>query len=221
VLLAGGCGGVLDGGAKTKVAPASVAVGGTYTLVRAGSGKCLDVQGAGSANFTRIQQYSCNGTGAQLFRVDDIGGGNVRLVNPESNKCVDINGAGTTNGTQVQLYDCNGTGAQSYVLQDRGNGLTSLMNPHSGKCVDVSGASNADSANVQLWDCNGTVAQQWNFTAAGGSSGGGSGGGGGGGSCDPNAWVFMGNDPNACAGHVGESCGWTGATAGRAITARR
>jgi hypothetical protein len=27
--------------------------------------------------------------------------------------------------------------------------------------------------------------------------------------CDPSAWVYMGNDPNACAGHVGESCGWT------------
>jgi hypothetical protein len=28
-------------------------------------------------------------------------------------------------------------------------------------------------------------------------------------SCDPNAWVFMGSDENACAGFVGESCGWT------------
>lgn len=36
-------------------------------------------------------------------------------------------------------------------------------------------------------------------------------GGGGGGTpgCDPNAWVYMGSDPSACTGHVGESCGWT------------
>lgn len=27
--------------------------------------------------------------------------------------------------------------------------------------------------------------------------------------CDPNAWVYMGNDDNACNGLIGESCGWT------------
>src|SRR5262249_16303995 len=31
----------------------------------------------------------------------------------------------------------------------------------------------------------------------------------GGSACDPNAWVYMGSDPNACVGHLGESCGWT------------
>src|SRR5271165_3218435 len=49
-------------------------------------------------------------------------------------------------------------------------------------------------------------------SGSGGSSGGGSGGSsssGGGSSCDPSAWVYMGNDANACAGHLGESCGWT------------
>ncbi len=45
---------------------------------------------------------------------------------------------------------------------------------------------------------------------SGSSSGSGSGSGSGGGSsCDPAAWVYMGTDPGACAGHLGESCGWT------------
>src|SRR5262245_62073849 len=39
--------------------------------------------------------------------------------------------------------------------------------------------------------------------------GGGGGSGGGGATCDPNAWVYMASDANACVGHVGESCGWT------------
>lgn len=33
--------------------------------------------------------------------------------------------------------------------------------------------------------------------------------------CDANAWVYMGNDANACAGHVGESCGWTSTNLGQ------
>jgi hypothetical protein len=38
---------------------------------------------------------------------------------------------------------------------------------------------------------------------------------GGGGSCDPNVWVYMANDANACAGHIGESCGWTTSNLGQ------
>jgi Glycosyl hydrolases family 18 len=78
------------------------------------------------------------------------------------------------------------------------------------------------------------------FSSSSSSSSGGSGGGGGttsstggsggsggatsssssssssgGGACDPSAWVYMGNDPNACAGHLGESCGWTTANEGQ------
>src|SRR5438067_9415996 len=97
-LTAVGCAGSVDDGQFT-VAPDAVAVGGTYTLTRAGSGKCLDVSGAGSAAGTNIQQWSCNGGAAQTFRVEDAGGGTVRLVNPSSGKCVDPNGAGTANGT--------------------------------------------------------------------------------------------------------------------------
>jgi len=53
----------------------------------------------------------------------------------------------------------------------------------------------------------------WQPATCAGGGGGASGGGasGGGASCDPGAWVFMGTDANACAGHLGESCGWTAA----------
>jgi len=55
-------------------------------------------------------------------------------------------------------------------------------------------------------------------TCSGGGGGGGSGGGGGGsggggggsgGTCDANAWIYMGDNANACDGNLGESCGWT------------
>jgi len=174
-LFAAGCAGAVD--VDGTLTPTAVSAGSTYTLVRDGSGKCLDVNGAGTADGTNIQQWTCNGTGAQSFRVDSLGSGQVRLVNPSSGKCVDLDGAGTSNGTNVQLWTCNGTVAQSWVLQDQGGGFTRLMNPHSGKCLDVNGAGSADGTNVQLWTCNTSTAQRWSFTGGGGG-GGGTGGGG-------------------------------------------
>ena len=41
------------------------------------------------------------------------------------------------------------------------------------------------------------------------------GGDSGGASCDSGAWVYMGDDPNGCAGHAGESCGWTATNLGQ------
>ena len=141
---------------------------GTYTLVRAGSGKCLDVYAAGSADGTNIQQYSCNGTGAQSFRVESFAGA-YRVVNVPTGKCVDVNAAGSADGTNIQLWTCNGTGAQTFRIEDRGGGFFQFVNANANKCMDVSASSNADSANVQLWTCNGSDAQRWQM-AGGGSN---------------------------------------------------
>jgi predicted chitinase len=156
----------------------SVALGlspGTDTLVRAGSGKCLDVAAAGSGDGTNIQQYACNGTGAQSFRAEDAGGGTFRIVNVPTGKCVDVNARGTADGTNIQLWTCNGTPAQSFRVEDLGGGYTQVVNTNAGKCVDVSANSYNDSANVQLWTCNGTDAQKWSFRTGGGGGGGGGG----------------------------------------------
>ena len=42
---------------------------GTYEFVGAGSGRCLDVPGASTANGVQLDIFDCNGTGAQAFRL--------------------------------------------------------------------------------------------------------------------------------------------------------
>lgn len=44
-----------------------------YRLVAKHNGKCVDVSGAGTANGTRIQMWTCNGTAAQQFYWDVSG----------------------------------------------------------------------------------------------------------------------------------------------------
>jgi hypothetical protein len=80
----------------------------------ANPGSCLDAFGAGTSDGTQIDEWVCNGTGAQSFAVADAGNGAVTLTNPNANKCLDIAGAGTANGTQVRLWDCNGAHRASF-----------------------------------------------------------------------------------------------------------
>jgi len=134
---------------------------GPTTLVRKGSDKCLDVDSASAANGARIQQWSCNGTGAQSFTIEDRGNGNYRLRNAGSNKCLDVTAGGTSNGTRIQQWSCTTGGNQRFRIEELDGGYFRLRHPGSGKCVDVHAASTADGAQVQLWTCNGTSAQAW------------------------------------------------------------
>ena len=81
--------------------------------LRAFGDRCLDVNGSGTANGTKIQSWGCNGTAAQKFTFNTNG----TVVNTSSGKCVDVNGNGTANGTLVQLWDCNGTTAQRWAVR--------------------------------------------------------------------------------------------------------
>ena len=164
---------------------AGLATGAVYNFgTLAHPGACLDANGAGTDNGTQIQEWWCNGSGAQAFALEDAGGGAYTLVNTHANKCVDVAARGAANGTKIQLYDCNQTAAQSFFVQPRA-GFVQIVNTNSGKCLDVAGANPADGTVVQLYDCNGTNAQLWNpavISGGGGGGGGGSPGGGGGGS---------------------------------------
>ena len=111
-------------------------------IVGAG-GTCLDVRGAGAANGTPVQIYTCLGATNQTWTV-----GTDQTLR-SLGKCLDVANGGTTNGSAVQLYDCNGSGAQTWVAQ---NGA--LRNPQSGRCLDLPNGSTANGTAPQLFSCN-------------------------------------------------------------------
>ena len=90
---------------------------GTYTIVSVFDGKCVDVDAASKSIQAVVDQYDCNGTGAQSFQVIDEGNGWYKILNTNSHLAVDVIGASTANGTHIQQYTDNGTG--SAALLDR------------------------------------------------------------------------------------------------------
>jgi beta-glucanase (GH16 family) len=114
-------------------------------------GLCIDVRGAGTANFTPVQAYTCNGTNAQMWNAVEAGSTLQAL-----GKCIDINGGGTADGTTVDLYDCNDTAAQVFIPQSDG----ALYNPQSNKCLDDTNWGGSGTQ-LQIWACSGSANQRW------------------------------------------------------------
>ena len=78
-------------------------------------GKCLDVDAQGTSNFTKVQLWECNGTGAQKWELRADGS----LFNPQSAKCLDAPQGRVENGTHLQIYECNGLWTQRWRLSRR------------------------------------------------------------------------------------------------------
>ncbi|MGY0065310.1 PQQ-dependent sugar dehydrogenase [Streptomyces sp. QTS137] len=125
---------------------------GTWSgSVKGVNGKCLDVDGGGSADGTKVQLWTCNGTAAQTWTL--AGDGTFRALG----KCLDVSGGASADGTKVQLWTCNGTGAQRWAPQPDGT----VRNLQSARCLDASGGTWNDGTPVHLWTCHTGPNQKW------------------------------------------------------------
>jgi len=120
------------------------------------SGKCLDVNGASTADGTAAQIWSCSGGANQLWSL--YTDGTLRSMG----KCLDAAGYGTANGTKVQLWSCHGGANQVWQPYNGG-----YRNPASGRCLDIPGFSTTDGTQLHLWDCHGGSNQKWTTLTAG------------------------------------------------------
>jgi chitinase len=151
--------------AAAKATQPGALADGTYTITSAFSGKCVDIAAASTANSAQVQQYQCNGTGAQKFAIANMGQGWYRLINTNSGKAIDIAAASTADGAKVQQYTDNGTSAQRFSIKPGSDSTTFVItNEGSGKCLDVTDWSTNDSGKIQQWTCTAAVNQAWRFT---------------------------------------------------------
>jgi len=86
-------------------------LGTVYQLENPNSGKCLDVYHSGTANYTNVDLYTCNGSTAQGW----IPHGSALVSEVNLTSCLDVYHSGTANYTNVDLFSCNGSGAQAWT----------------------------------------------------------------------------------------------------------
>ncbi|MEU9581510.1 RICIN domain-containing protein [Streptomyces chilikensis] len=137
------------------------------------TGKCLGVQGSGTANGTAVEVVTCSTAAAQQWRFNGGYGEGYSLQNVNSLKCLDL----ATNGTKIQIYTCNGTPAQVWKFSVRAN--TTLQNLGTNKCLNfpayttgqdalAAACSTAATQKVlfKVSEHNGTVPPSTEFTKA-------------------------------------------------------
>ncbi|PSL46695.1 ricin-type beta-trefoil lectin protein [Chitinophaga niastensis] len=144
-----------------------IAAGGIYSIApRVAAGSRLDVSGSGTANGTKVQIWTSNGTNAQKWKLVAASSGYFYLQPQCATASVlDVYGAQTADGTKVELWQSAGGANQQWKITDLGNGYFKLTPKHApGSALDVSNGGTADGTQVQIWTDNGTNAQQWQFT---------------------------------------------------------
>ena len=117
-------------------------------------GRCLDIDGDGTAVGTKVELWDCNGVGGQKWVQQPNGS----LLNPQSGLCLDDPGGNTANGTVLQIYTCNGTSAQDFSVNAGG-----MIDGPGGQCADVVGDDTGTAGSiVDLWGCQSyAVDQHW------------------------------------------------------------
>ncbi|MFG1949380.1 glycoside hydrolase family 27 protein [Nonomuraea sp. NPDC048826] len=118
----------------------------------AGSGRCIDVNGASQANGAQVIIWDCHQQANQQWTATTAG--ELRVY---GSKCLDVNNAGTADGTGVIIWDCNGQSNQRW----RFNADGSITAVGANKCLDVTGNATANGTRLQIWSCSGAANQRW------------------------------------------------------------
>ncbi len=121
----------------------------TFRLRGEGSGRCLDVNGATSANGSQMIVWDCHANANQQFT---LSGQALQVLG----RCLDVP-ANAAAGTRVRIWDCNGGANQQWSLDTNGT----VRNVQSGLCLDVSGAATANGSAVNVWSCHTGANQRW------------------------------------------------------------
>jgi ricin-type beta-trefoil lectin protein len=94
--------------------PASVPGANGFHIVNWGTGKCLDDTDGSTADWTPVQQWTCNNTSTSMLWKWGPGGNagypgqGAMLINVRSGKCLDVRNGSDAPGTLIQIYRCMG-----------------------------------------------------------------------------------------------------------------
>ncbi|ADO68494.1 RICIN domain-containing protein [Stigmatella aurantiaca] len=124
------------------------------------TGKSLDALNCGTADGTRVHQWSWLGNACQQWSPVATSDGWFRLNHRSSGKVLDVANCGTATGTRVNQWSWLGNDCQRWNFTPSGDGYFQVKPVfNGGGCLTIEGASTANAARAVMGPCSGTNAQ--------------------------------------------------------------
>jgi hypothetical protein len=137
----------------------SIAYGAITSMRAENSGLCADVPGGWSGTGWGIQQYTCNGTGAQRYDFLIAPDGSYRIqTQTGSNLCLD---AGAGSGAQIVQNACNGAVSQKWKVYANPDASYTVSTSNGAGCIAIEGGSIANGARLVTETCAGGATQKF------------------------------------------------------------
>ena len=154
-----------------------------YKFIAQNSGLCLDVPSASTTNGQQLDQFTCNGTNAQLFTLVQVNASSGNPATPTAaappaaptpdgsqwytvsnvgnGLCTDVFDFGKSLGTILDQWACaNGQANQQWQFRPSGNGTYQVSSRSVAMSWNVTGGGTTNGTPIQLWS-NGASNEQW------------------------------------------------------------
>lgn len=151
---------------KTLIALAALAVssfadapadGKIFTITNPQSGKCLDIDGAKTYDGANLQQWDCNPTLAQQFKLHHIGADVYAIRNVNSGRLLDLAWGGADENIHQWDIDISSPNRQFEIVETAaGSDQYTIEAMGATGCLDVQGGSVDNGANIWRYACDAT-----------------------------------------------------------------
>lgn len=111
---------------------------------------CLDVHDSGTKSGTKVDNYTCNNTGAQAWTIT------YDYIQHDSTMCLSVQGNHTKAGSVVVINKCSDEPGQVWLRDQNG-----YMNPNSGLCLALPTGKGAESVTIATCALPSTLAEKW------------------------------------------------------------
>ncbi len=143
---------------------------GDYVLHVVATNRCLDISGSSHADGAKVQEWTCNGTKAQVFHVTPRGDGYYEILNAGSGKSLDVRDISVKENAPLQQWSYWGGANQQFRIVDRGNGQYSIHARHTDMVLDLFWGKPDDGTPIVQYPYAGRDNQRWTFERLGGGS---------------------------------------------------
>ena len=152
------------GAANNTPSTGATVADGVYLVKAVHSGKCMEVAGAGTANGSNVQQWSCVPTAKHhQWQFTAVGNGYYKITNVNSGKVLDVAGISWADGANIYQWDNLNGSNQKWKPVSQGDGSYQLVAAHSNKCADVWGNA-TDGVNIAQHGCHTGANQRFTLT---------------------------------------------------------